>query len=212
MRKRGRIKKQLQKTRSATKKQKLQSKLSTIERELLKSYHSDRCEEEARAVDAIKRNPKYFYSYAKKFSKTSCGIGPLSDKNGNLSSNPPKMAELLSEQYSSVYSEPKMDARSISTIFEDGGVETSQHSFTDFVFDESDIAKAIDELTVNAAAGPDGFPAIFLKKCKKQLAKPLYLLWRESLDSGIIPSDLKRANIIPIHKGGVEAFPRTTDQ
>ena len=38
-------------------------------------------------------------------------------------------------------------------------------------------------------------------------SKPLYVLWRKSLDMGITPVDLKHSNIIPIHKGGSYAVP-----
>ena len=63
------------------------------------------------------------------------------------------------------------------------------------------IVKAIDELSLTAAAGPDGFPAFFLKYCKESLSKPLYIFWRKCLDQGTILQSLTDANIIPLHKG-----------
>ena len=39
------------------------------------------------------------------------------------------------------------------------------------------------------------------------MAKPLYLIWRGSLDSGHIPQLLKMGHIIPIHKGKREGVP-----
>ena len=72
----------------------------------------------------------------------------------------------------------------------------------DLDFDEHQIAGVIDEISANSAAGPDGFPAIVLKKCKEELRKPIYLIWRRSLDDGDIPDILKTSNITPIHKGG----------
>ena len=36
---------------------------------------------EKKAIDSINHNPKYFYSYEKKFSKTKSKIGPLEDPN-----------------------------------------------------------------------------------------------------------------------------------
>ena len=72
---------------------------------------------------------------------------------------------------------------------------------TDIDFSEQDIIDAIDEIKNNAASGPDGLAAIFLKKCKNSLSKPLLLLWRKCLDQGITPCKLKQADI-PIHKGG----------
>jgi hypothetical protein len=38
------------------------------------------------------------------------------------------------------------------------------------------IEDAIDELTLNSSAGPDGIPAVFLKNVKKAISRPLYLL------------------------------------
>ena len=62
--------------------------------------------------------------------------------------------------------------------------------------------QAFDHLSNYAAAGPDGFPAVLLKMCKNELAEPLELIFRESLDSGTIPEIWKEAFIFPIHKGG----------
>ena len=58
-------------------------------------------------ADAIKTNSKYFFSYAKKFSKVVSGIGPLMDSSKTLVTCPTQMAEMISTQYSSEFSEPK---------------------------------------------------------------------------------------------------------
>ena len=62
--------------------------------------------------------------------------------------------------------------------------------------------KAIDEVPNNSVSVPYRFPAIFLKNCKQELTKPLYLLCRKSLDTGGVPNEVKISTIIPIHKGG----------
>ena len=80
-------------------------------------------------------------------------------------------------------------------------------TITDIEFSEQDIIDAIDELKNTSASGPDGLAAIFLKKCKDSLAKPLFHLWRKCLDQGITPDKLKEAHIIPIHKGGHQGLP-----
>ena len=41
-----------------------------------------------------------------------------------------------------------------------------------------------------------------LKTCRNEFARPLYALWRSSLDTGIIPTELLLVLICPIHKGG----------
>ena len=75
------------------------------------------------------------------------------------------------------------------------------HTVLDIFFDETDIEKAITDLSANSAAGPDNFPAKLLKECKTALSVPIFLIWRESLNKGIIPICCKSANIVPIHKG-----------
>ncbi|KAK3888733.1 hypothetical protein Pcinc_007208 [Petrolisthes cinctipes] len=65
-----------------------------------------------------------------------------------------------------------------------------------------DIVNAIKEIGTNAAASPDQFQAALLKNCAKELRAPLHILFRNSIDTGIIPQQLKTAKIIPVYKGG----------
>ena len=59
----------------------------------------------------------------------------------------------------------------------------------------------------NSAAGPDGIPAKFLIKTKENIAIPLGMMMRKSIDQGKIPDVLKLAFITPIHKGGSKLRP-----
>ena len=199
MRRRRRIAVQLQKVTSENRRKKMMTEARDIEKKLQKSYRETRDINEQKAVDAIKNNSKYFFNYAKKFSKVASGIGPLMDSAKTLVTCPTKMAEMLSTQYSSVFSEPKQEMEDPEDLFPDGNYSESWiHNVT---FDQEDIVNAINEISHTAAAGPDRFPAVLLKHCRNALARPLYLIWRKSLDCGIIPQLLKTANIVPIHKG-----------
>merc|ERR1712236_3546 len=62
-------------------------------------------------------------------------------------------------------------------------------------------------LDEHGAAGPDGVPAILLKKVKEALALPLSLMLRKSIDEGKILDILKLAYVTPIHKGGSRQKP-----
>lgn len=64
------------------------------------------------------------------------------------------------------------------------------------------MIEAIDKLSPNAAAGPDGIPAILMKKCKDVLAEPLETIFRKSLETGDIPAGWKTAHVIPLVKPG----------
>ena len=205
MRRRRRITEQLRKTTSEARRKKLKTEAKEIEKKLQKSYRQSQEHSENKAVSAIKKNVKFLYGYAKKFCTVKAGIGPFIDAAQNIISCPQKIAEMLSTQYSSVYSSPKEPMEDANEIFPDS--YPTGHWIHNVPFDEEDIIDAIDEIPTTAAAGPDRFPALLLKNCKYSLSKPLFFIWRRSFDTGIIPQLLKTANIIPIHKGKSQAVP-----
>ena len=193
MRKRNKLRKQLAQTINFAKLNSIKGKLTNIERKLQDSYSAEDNFNEAKAVDAIKKNPKYFYTYAKKRCQTQSPIGPLVDTDGNLFTDPIDMANMLSNQFKSAFSSPapvelNMDLAR-NTVLEDIEITKEQ------------IERAIEEVGLNSAPGPDRFPAILLKNCKQSLSLPLQLFWRKSLDEGYIPQILRNSTITPIHKG-----------
>jgi hypothetical protein len=139
----------------------------------------------------------------KKFSKVKPAIGPLLDKNKNYIVESIDMANLLKDQYSSVFSTPKEPPIDPNELF-----ENEPDTLNDIEFTPEDVKKAINDISANAAPGPDGFPAILLRNCKDELASPLHHIWRQCLDLGITPPSLKFSRIIPIHKGDSTAIPK----
>ena len=67
--------------------------------------------------------------------------------------------------------------------------------------------RACKELKPSSSPGPDGVPAVLLNTACKELCHPLFLLWRASLDQGVIPPDLLLVLISPVHKGGSSGTP-----
>ncbi|CAL8406155.1 unnamed protein product [Arctogadus glacialis] len=61
---------------------------------------------EQRAVDTIKTNLRYFYSFAKRFAKAKSNAGPLKDSSNTLRHRPQDMANILQEQFYSAFSDP----------------------------------------------------------------------------------------------------------
>ena len=167
-----------------------------IEKDLQKSFKDSKSYVENIAINSIKKNSKYFFAYARKKAKVKTKIGPLLNTNGELTQRSKEMAEILSRQYVTVFSVPKPD----DTMQNERDVNVD--IIPDLQVTEDDLIKAINELSQTAAPGPDGFPAIFLKQCKEELSIPLCILWRQSLDKGVVPDELKRCTITPIYKGG----------
>ena len=200
-RRRRRIHKLMTRITSPSRKSKLQNELIDIEIKLQESYKKANEYNEQKAIKAIKTNSKYFYSYAKKFSKVKTKIGPLLKEDSKLTSNSEEMAEILSNQYVKVFSTPcTLQTNSCDTP--EAEIVTSNIPVT-----EIDIVTAINKLSSTSAPGADNFPAIYLKQCKSTLAKPLTMLWKKSLSEGVIPQKLKESIITPIYKGGSKSLP-----
>ena len=160
---------------------------------------------EQQAVSKVKENPKYFYRYAKKFSKKKSNTSMLFDGNGAIKSNPKDIANLLQKQFLSVFSDPSktnIDSASFSP-------PQIKHPFTDDMlnFSVDDIIKAIEDIKPNAASGPNEIPVTLLKNCKKALAEPMHIIWSRSLITGEIPSFYKFSHVFPLHKKDSRAKP-----
>ena len=208
MRNKNKLSKALLKIKSAAKYAKYQSELENIENKLKSLYDSRRKKQEDQALKQIKSNPRAFYSYAKRFSKLNTGIGPLTDTDGDIIDNDFDQAEALRCQYETVFSKPNKEETVSDDFFNESEVELDVHTqISNIHFVRDDITEAIDHLSNYAAAGPDGFPAVLLKLCKDELAHPLHIIFRESLDTGVIPDIWKKAFVFPIHKGGDRSDP-----
>ena len=67
---------------------------------------------------------------------------------------------------------------------------------------KKEIMRLMENLDVNKAPGPDGISTWILKECREQLAEKIHNLVKTSLEQGRVPKEWKRANIVPIYKGG----------
>ena len=84
MRKRRKLIKKMAKTFSIKKISEIKNTLINIELELQKSRKNSKIAKESKALQAIKTNTKYFYSYAKRNSKIKPRVGPLYDKKKKI--------------------------------------------------------------------------------------------------------------------------------
>ena len=78
----------------------------------------------------------------------------------------------------------------------------------DLEFSHEDIIKAIEEVKPHAASGPDEIPIQILKNCKLQVAVPIHMIWKHSLNNGVVPFCYKESIITPIHKKDSKVDPK----
>ena len=163
--------------------------------------HLDR--REKRAVATIKENPKFFFSYARSFSKIKSSITLLHDKSGKIVTDRKGIADTLQEQFCSVFSDPNCQDK-VPPNFPVPDVKSPD---TEVLVTAEDILEAIKDIKMDSAPGPDGIPAILLKKCAECLSVPLQLLWSESMKTGLVPKFYKMGYVTPLHKKGSKAEP-----
>ena len=150
-----------------------------------------------------KENPKTFWQYVRSKSKCVSGISPLDKGDGNLAFDNKDKADILNTFFSSVFT--REDTENVPDL-EPGG--RSNHIFlSDIVVTEDAVRKKLSSLNPYKAHGPDGIPPKVLKELSNELAKPITIIFNKSLQSGMVPSEWKTAEVVAIFKKGNRSDP-----
>ena len=195
------LKREKHKAHSKEKKKLLENKILETEVKLIEYRRNEKIESEEKAINCMKENPRMLFSYINKQRNRKNEIGPFKSGEEFIYDGKEICEKLVSEfysQFSKVSKENENENRFDNFENDD---------LSDIEFGTKDIEDAINELDENSSAGPDGLPAIFLKKTKETISLPLTLLLRKSLDEGKIPDIFKLAYVTPIHKGGSKQKP-----
>jgi hypothetical protein len=153
-----------------------------------------RIEYERRLAANIDKNPKAFFKYTRNFVKPRSKITCIERPDGSLLENAPDIAEFINDHFVSVFTnEPPGPVPAPRTGW-------CPASIGDINFSAMDVQKKLLSLNPQKSAGPDEIKSLILRRCAYQLCTPLYIIFRKAIDSGIIPSDWKCANITPIPK------------
>ena len=181
---------------------KLRAEMHDIEKKITDSIADQKREAEGKALAKIIENPRYFFSYAKRFAKRKSTVGPLLNKDKVLEDDPKKMADILQTQYSSVFSDPTSTKKKCPKL--NLNIKDTISSI-DITTDK--IIKAIDEISIDSSCGQDDIPAIVLKNCKHAVCLPIKLIWEDSLQRGYIAKRYKDQTVTPVHKKSSKAEP-----
>ena len=80
-------------------------------------------------------------------------------------------------------------------------------TLSDVQFPSEAVRQKLDALKPDSAAGPDVISARFIKETAGILCCPLSMVFRRSMDEGVVPDDWRKANITPIFKSGSKMSP-----
>jgi len=140
-------------------------------------------------------NTKPFWRYVKDKKCDSNGVAPLRDE-GKLHTDDQTKARLLNKQFKSV--QTKQDPNSSIPSLEG----EAYPDIDDLYISESGVEKLLKNINVNKASGPDAIPNQLLKHLATEISSVLTIIFRQSLDTGKLPSDWRNANITPLFKKG----------
>ena len=79
------------------------------------------------------------------------------------------------------------------------------NSFFIFLATCSEIETEISQLKSGRSLGPSSIPFDILKTLKTYISKPLEIVFNASLSIGVVRSDFKIANIVPVFKKGSQS-------
>ena len=125
---------------------KIVPKINIINDQLQESYRQQKILTESKAIESIKVNSSYFYKYANSKRKVRNQIGPLKISNNgktHLEYGPDKMAEIFSQQFTSVFAKP--DETKVvhdPTIFFYADMPIMTQTLSDLQFSMDDIQSA----------------------------------------------------------------------
>ena len=134
------------------------------------------------------KNSKKFWNYVKSRKTYNIGVQPLKS-NGKLHSEDTSKAEILNNQFKSVF----------TTDTEDPPTLTSNYPAIDNLYIcKKGITKLLQNLKVNSASGPDNIANRVLKYSAEEITPILKFIFNQSLSSGTLPEDWLKANVAPI--------------
>ena len=142
-------------------------------------------------------NQKRFWSLVKRLRKNYEPVATLYADNV-LNTTPVSKAEALNEQFYSVFTREDNNTPVINSQFP---------YMSDIIFTTNGIQKLLQDLKPGKSAGPDNIPTWILKVCAIQIAPILQIIFTQTYNSGILPSDWLTANIIPVYKKGNKSLP-----
>ena len=110
------------------------------------------------------------------------------------------IANILNNYFSFVADIAKQNIKYIHKHYSDYLNNQCNNSIFIQPTDSEEIANIISTLNMNKSSGPNSIPYKILNLLKKDISKQLADLFNLSLSSGVFPSLLKIAKVVPVHK------------
>ena len=150
--------------------------------------------------EQLKDNPKAFWQYINSCRKGPSMIPVLQPAGGTKTKCDREKAEVLNQQFQGVFT---MESLGDVPLFE-ASITTAMDPIT---VTEQGVLKQLQKLNPNKSQGPDNVSPRILKELAEDISPYLTLLFKKSLDLGVVPMAWKEANVCPIFKSGKKSDP-----
>ena len=125
-------------------------------------------------------NVKPFYGYVKSQQQDSQGVSPLRER-GQLFSDAPSKARILSEQFKSVFTRDNPDVEDTRLRGPD------LPDIRPLNISPQGVEKLLKDLNPRKASGPDEVPARVLHNLATEVAPALTAIFSQSIETGELP-------------------------
>ena len=171
----------------------LWNKYKQVRNEYVTTLREEQRKFENDIIDRCKDEPKLFFRYVNGKMKTRKSIDKIRVEDV-VYEDPKDMAQVMNSSFKKVFTKELEFTRPLAIqefrIMEDVQVTVKE------------VDELVKTLDGRKATGPDGVSGWILKECSNQLTDKLYIIISTSIKEGRVPHDWKRANIVPIFKGG----------
>lgn len=157
----------------------------------VKKFHANR---ELRVC--LANNSRAFFGYVNSRLRSRSAISALRSPTDVLTTDDTAKAEMFCSFFSSVFTKDN----GLLPIFPVRSQDLP--TLSNVSFTPSSVENALHSLSSTLSAGPDGFPALFLKNLAPVLGPPLAIIFEVSFRLGELPDQWRSANVIPIFKKG----------
>ena len=140
----------------------------------------------------IDTNPKLFHAYIKHKKVGKPVVGPLRISNDSLTDDPSAMANIFVTSFASVFSIDSPNNPCDNQICE--------NTIDDLSVSPEQVRDTLASLNPNSSMGEDGMHPRLLKALANELCVPLSILFKTSLETGLLPEQWLSSMVVPIFK------------
>ena len=134
-----------------------------------------------------------------KFTKINSEI--FLDENGNIITDQKKVAAKFNKFYANIAGKLLCDLGKPNTKYQDYLKNPNEHSMYLNETDPGEVGIIISKLDITKAGDVYGISPKLVKLAGVSFAYNLSIIYNLSMETGIFPQLLKRAKVIPVHKG-----------